>query len=95
MRFLSFVKQNSDQNHPALKSLIRYALNDKKFPLSSDPRIIALYLYSRLDHNQTKGFQAFMMLYKKMEPKNQLPAELKNDDQAFLDAINVIVHLQG
>lgn len=64
MRFISFIKQNAAQTDPALKSFADYAIKDSAFPLSSDPGILAFYLYNKLDEIQTKGFQVFMMLYK-------------------------------
>ncbi|NII26639.1 hypothetical protein HB364_16235 [Pseudoflavitalea sp. X16] len=93
MRFLTFVKQNANQEDPALKSFARFFINTQPPQLSSDPRILAVYLYGRLNPQQTKGFQVFMILYRQ-EGKNQLAPDLKNDDQAFLEAINRIVYFQ-
>ncbi len=94
MRFITFVKQNNNQDDPALKSFAKYVHDARNFPLSSDPRILAAYLYKKLNHLQTKGYQVYMMLYNQIEPNNQLPADLKNNNPAFLDALNAIIALQ-
>ncbi|MEN9548990.1 MAG: hypothetical protein RIR12_1581 [Bacteroidota bacterium] len=69
MRFISFIKQNAAQTNPALKSFANYAAANKKFPVSSDPRVLSLYLYNKLTALETKGFQLFMILYKESEKK--------------------------
>lgn len=95
MRFIKFVKENANQDDPALKSFASYALAARDFSLSSDPRVLALYLYKKLNHLQTKGYQMYMILYRQIENNNQLPQDLKNNDHAFLEAVNVIVNLQN
>lgn len=95
MRFIRFVKNNALQDDPALISFAKYVLTTKGFPLSSDPRILALYLYKKLNHLQTKGYQLYMALYRQAESANQLPKDLKNNERAFLEALNRIVNLQN
>ena len=94
MNFISFVKQNHNQKEEALKNFSETVINDKNFPDSSDPRILGKYLYLKLNHQQTLGFQKWMMIYKTMDTNNELPKEL-NDEQTFLNAINYIVFLQN
>ncbi len=36
-----------------------------------------------------------MIAYKEMEPRNLLPKDLVNNNAAFLDALNTIIHLQN
>ncbi|PZR06931.1 MAG: hypothetical protein DI539_24260 [Flavobacterium psychrophilum] len=94
MRFITFVKQNAEQEDPALKSFAKYVLRTKNFLLSSDPGILALNLYNKLNPLQTKGFQLFMILYRQQE-NNQLKASLNTNDAEFLDAINTIIYYQN
>ncbi|MBA3682069.1 MAG: hypothetical protein H0W73_13055 [Bacteroidetes bacterium] len=94
MRFITFVKQNSDQQDPKLKSFANYVAKSKKFSLSSDPRLLALQLYDKLNAEQTAGFQLFMILYWQSELKNLLSKDLKDNQTEFLNAINLIIYFQ-
>lgn len=93
IRFLTYIKSNPPPDDPAMKSFYTYVEKAPDFPASPDPRVLAVYLYLKLDHQQTKGFQLYMIMYKE-HPNNQLPKDLRNPT-AFLDAINAIVHLQN
>jgi hypothetical protein len=95
IRFIRFVKDNVNQDDPALKSFAKYVLTTKEFPLSSDPRYLALNLCKKLNHLQTKGYQMYMILYRQTESTNQLSEDLKNNERAFLEAVNTIVNLQN
>ena len=88
-RFVTFVKSNPSTDDPAMKSFYSYVKRTANFPQSSNPRILAVYLYLKLDRLQIKGFQLYMILYKQ-QPGNQLPKDL-HDHTAFLNAINAIV----
>ena len=95
MDFITFVRQSmSTMMDPAMSLCAKLITRYDDLPPSSDPRILADFLYNKLNHQATKGFQTLIMVYKQMEPTNELPEELKKDQQAMLDAINEIVRLQ-
>jgi hypothetical protein len=80
--------------NPHLKKFATFTLSDKTFPETSDPLELAAYLYKKLDPEETLAFQKWLMIYKSMEPTNQLP-EYCSNEKAFLDVINTIVRLQN
>ena len=94
MNFISFVRQNANMEDQDLKSFIQVAINDKNFPNSSDPMIMGKYLYRKLNHQQTRGFQKLLAVYRTLIPDNEIPEKFKNE-RAFLDAMNYIVFLQN
>lgn len=93
MNFLDFVKKNSKQNDPDLLSFISAIRKIESIPPSSDPRILGRFLYRKLNHQQTRGFQKWFTIYKSMEKQNELPHELL-DEKIFLAAINTIATMQ-
>jgi hypothetical protein len=96
MDFLSFVQRNSSrQTEPDILAAAKIILRLEDLPRSSDPRVLAKSLHKLLDPQATKGFQVMMMVYKDLEPANELPEELKRDPQLFLAAISHINELQN
>ncbi|MFA6925271.1 MAG: hypothetical protein WC223_13580 [Bacteroidales bacterium] len=95
MDFLTFIKQNAKQEDKDILSFIEAIKKIDSVPVSSDPRLLGRYLHLKLNHQQTLGFQKCMMFYKATCENNELPAELQNDEMAFLNAINLIVELQN
>lgn len=95
MNFPTFIKQNSKQEDKDILSFIEAIKKINSVPVSSDPRLLSRYLYFKLNRQQTLGFQKCMMFYKASCKDNELPTELKNNEQTFLDAINLIVELQN
>ena len=73
MNFITFLKQQTKQPDEAVNLFVNFAVNDKIFPTSSDPEILAKYLYKKLNHKQTSGFQKCLMIYKQLEPNNEIP----------------------
>lgn len=95
LKFVEFVTGSPGQDHPAMKSFARYVKQSgKQLPATSDPYELARYLYDKVDHEQTLGFQLFMMVYRHQEG-NQLSKQLQRNDKIFLEAINAIVYLQN
>ncbi|MCB0774536.1 MAG: hypothetical protein KDB93_14320 [Flavobacteriales bacterium] len=96
MDFLSFVQRNSSrQTDPGILAAAKIILGLEDLPRSSDPRILAQSLHKLMDPQATKGFQVMMMVYKDLEPANELPEELKRDPHLFLQAISHINELQN
>ncbi|MBS1936560.1 MAG: hypothetical protein JSS84_01945 [Bacteroidetes bacterium] len=96
MDFLSFVQRNSGrQTDPDILAAAKVILSLGGLPRSSDPRILAQSLHKLMDPSATKGFQVMMMVYKDLEPTNELPEEIKRDPRLFLQAISRINELQN
>ena len=93
MRFVSFLKGLPKQDDEELQSFINYVKRNKKFPLSSDPRMLGLYLHNKLDEKLTMGYMKAMMIYYHTD-KNMLAKELK-ETHNFLTALNCIVFFQN
>lgn len=93
VRFLTFVKGTPPGDDPAMKSFYSYVDRTANLPQSSNPRVLANYLYLKLGRLQTRGYQFYMILYRE-QLYNQLPKDLK-DHTAFLDALNAIVDFQN
>lgn len=96
MDFRSFVQRDSDrQNDPGIRAAAAIILRLEDLPRSSDPRVLAKSLHKLMDPQATKGFQVMMMVYKDLEPTNELPQDLKRDPRLFLEAISHINELQN
>lgn len=96
MDFLTFLRKNLPSfSDPATSLCARMILRFEDVPPSSDPRELAPFLYRRLNHQATKGFQTLMMVYRRMEPSTELPEDLKRDERTMMEAINQIVRLQN
>ena len=94
MNFITFIQKQAKQPDEAVNLFVNFAVNDKNFPTSSDPEILAKYLYKKLNHKQTSGFQKCLMIYKQFEQKNEIPNKY-NDQMKFIDALNFIIDLQN
>lgn len=95
MDYISFVYASSKlQEDTDLLSFASAIKKIENIPLSSDPRTLGRYLYRKLNHQQTLGFQKWFMIYLSSEPNNEVPKELINQ-AAFLNAINIITDLQN
>ncbi len=94
MNFIDFIKKNGKQDDPDLISFINAIKKIENIPVSSSPKVLGRFLYRKLNHQQTRGFQKWFMLYKSLEAANEIPPEL-NNDVVFLEAINYIVALQN
>lgn len=92
MRFISFIKQLTAQPDNDLQAFINYAKRDKKFPLSSNPYLLGLYLHNKLNEKSTLGYMKAMMVYSQQEG-NMLTKKLK-DPSVFLQALNCIIYFQ-
>lgn len=93
MNFISFIKKQQGQQDPRLKRFVDFAKADPNFPSSSDPAVLAEYLYNKLDPDQTLSFQNWLMIYKQLEPSNELPPA--KDERDFLRMINLIIDKQN
>ena len=70
--------------------------NDTTFPKNtSDPSILAIYLYLHLNIEQTTAYQKLLILYQSTTPKHKLPERTTAHDDMFNDALNLIVYLQN
>ena len=96
MDYRSFLQREiPKQTDPGVRAAGKIILRMEDLPRSSDPRVLAKSLHKLMDPQATKGFQVMMMVYKDMEPANELPAELKNDPAKFIAAISHINELQN
>lgn len=77
-----------------MRAFITHMKQDKDFPSSSDPAVLAAHLAPLLSPEAVRGYQKFLMAYAHTE-HNELPKGLKPSSLAFLDAINAIVDLKN
>jgi hypothetical protein len=90
MDFLSFLNTLPKQQDVSLQGFIDFARADKNFPNSSDPELLARYLYRKLGHRLTTAYQKSLMMYFYVSNNNVQPS-----DPSLLDKINRIVDLQN
>ena len=94
MEFISFLKTLPKQDDKHVNAFLEWALNHKYIPSSSDPSILAKYLYDKLDWDLTHAFQKLFVVYEKTDPDNAIPAQYKGHGN-LLHAINIIVILKN
>jgi hypothetical protein len=94
MHFIEFIKVQPAAVDKRLKSFIDIVVNDKNFPMTSDPSKLAIYLYKTLDPDVTRGYQFALMMYSQM-PGNKLPKMCSGREDMMIHAINLIVGLQN
>ena len=94
MNFPDFVKSLPKQEDKAANSFIDLVKNDPNFPNTSEPSKLAIYLYQRLNIEQTTAFQKLLLFYGSM-PFNQLPKKCQHREDTMLMAVNIIVALQN
>ncbi len=73
---------------------MKWALAQQYFPSSSDPAVLAKYLYDKLDWDLTHAYQKLFVVYEQAEPDNTIPARYKGHLK-LLDGINIIVDLKN
>ena len=98
MHFYEFITTLEPTQTPSKHTLyvIDLIKNDKKFPQdNSDPTVIAIRLYLRLNEKQTVAFQKLLMLYRATVPSCKFPPRSIAHNSMFLDAMNLIVQLQN
>jgi len=94
MTYLDFIKTIPIQEDQEINDFCDLVKQDNIFPNSSDPIILAKYLYQKLDEKATYAFQQTFILYSYM-PDNKIPGEYKNNQPKLLEAINYIINLQN
>jgi hypothetical protein len=95
MNFRTFLKQHAqEQPDPRIAAFLKIFFALPEVPTSSDPRALAEDLYIHLNEEATTGYQSCLLFYSE-DPSNQLPAELRKNPAALLDAVNLIVELQN
>ena len=96
MHFYEFIKSLEPQEDEHIIKLIMWIKNDKTFPKNtSDPSVLAIYLYLYLNEEQTTAYQKLLMLYRHLVPNHKLPKRSTSREDMFLQAINLIVCLQN
>ena len=96
MHFYQFIQTLTPQQDEHITNLITWIKNDTTFPKNtSDPSVLAIYLYLHFNTNQTSAYQKLLMLYQRLVPKHKLPERTTARDDMFLEAINLIVTLQN
>ena len=98
MHFYEFITTLEPIETPSKHTLyvIDLIKNDKKFPQdNSDPSVMAIRLYLRLNEKQTVAFQKLLMLYRATVPSCKFPPRSIARNSMLLEAMNLIVHLQN
>ena len=98
MHFYEFITTRQLTQMPDKHTLyvIDLIKNDKKFPTeNSDPAVMAIRLYLRLNQKQTAAYQKLLMLYRATVPCCKFPPRSIARNQSFLDTINLILLLQN
>lgn len=73
MRFISWLKLQVNRPDP-IGNFARWAVKNKKFPLSSDPLILKVYLFDDLKGGLYGDFQMAFIEYS-FSDKHQIPKE--------------------
>jgi hypothetical protein len=92
MRFITFIKSLPKQQDKEVQDFINWVKKNPKFPQSSDPRLLGMYLSNKLNDSMKMGYMKTMMVYKH-QTDNSLPKDLK-DSNKFLDALNTVVNFK-
>lgn len=92
MDFKTFIDTNvgANQDSPISNQVISMIRNDNEFPKTADIKSIALYIYKKLNHEQTYAFQKLLMFWKYSENNHRQP-----DNPKELEEINYIIDLQN
>jgi hypothetical protein len=73
---------------------MQWSFKEKEFPRSSDPQVLAKYLYDKLDWDLTHAYQKLYVLYEKVEPGNTIPHQYKGQEN-LMSAINIIIEMKN
>lgn len=92
MRFITFIKSLPKQQDKEVQDFINWAKRNPRFPQSSDPRLLGMYLSNKLNDDLKKGYMKTMMIFW-AQTDNSLPKDLK-DDKKFISALNVVVNFK-
>ena len=103
MRFIEFIQGMPPQQDEGINAFINWAKAHPLFPTSSDPNKLAEFLYDKLNHKMTLGYQKCFMVFANMPvpdsgedvPAADIPVGLLMNQQKMLEAINKIVALQN
>jgi hypothetical protein len=94
MEFIEFVRALPQQKSKNRNIFIAWAKEQKDFPVSSDPNVLSLYLYDKLDWDLTHSFQMLYMMYEYKEPNHRIP-EQHTGLSGMSDAIQIIVKMKN
>ena len=102
MTFIEFIRTMPAQEDPGVNAFINWAKAHPLFPTSSDPNELAKFLYDKLNHKMTLGYQKLFMVFANMPvpagknfPVPEIPVGLLMNPQKMLEGINKIVALQN
>lgn len=91
MDFKTFIQNTPDnQNDPFANQVIRMINEDQKFPVTSDIKLMAKYIFKKLTRQQTTAFQKLLMFWKSITSPTMQP-----NDSVFLQELNHIIDLQN
>ncbi|HWY11172.1 MAG TPA: hypothetical protein VN026_07605 [Bacteroidia bacterium] len=76
MRFITFIKSLPKQQDKEVQDFINWAKKNSKFPQSSDPRFLGMYLSNKLNDSMKMGYMKTMMFFRH-QTDNSLPKDLK------------------
>jgi len=94
MTFYDFIQIMPPQDDKEIISFTSFCKVDASFPKTNDPAKLAIYLYLKLNPQQTTGFQKLLMLYYHFKPEN-LPKRAFAREDMSLATINLIITLQN
>jgi|GEM_PF-744967 hypothetical protein len=94
MEFIEFVKTLPKQEDKRTNEFVHWASQQKDFPDSSHPVILAQYLYDKLDWDMAHTYQKLYVFYEKVIPNNRVPRNYKGQEK-LMEAINIIVDLKN
>ena len=101
MTFIEFIRTMPSQQDEGVNAFVIWARAHPLFPTSSDPNELAKFLYNKLNHKMTLGYQMCFMVFASMPlpddpnaPVPEIPVGLLMNPQKMLEAINKIIELQ-
>jgi hypothetical protein len=88
MRFYIFLRGIDKNTDPHIHQFITWCNRQQRFPQTSSPAILGLFLRGKLNPQQALGYKKAMMLFF-ASPDNSLPKEFKDKD-LFLQRLNIV-----
>jgi hypothetical protein len=86
MRLTTFIKTIEKGSDPDIMAFVTWVRGRKKFPVSSDPAALCIFLQGKLNEQQSMGYKKVMMFYF-VSGEHQLPKRYM-DIKVFTEIIN-------